>query len=84
MTYAREYFASHAHDVLVIRLTADKKQSISFEASLSRPEKRDNALEGVLIMEGNSTMDGMGTPECGMRPIWRSSTAGKLTGNEGR
>ncbi len=36
-TFKREYFASHAHDVLVIRLSADKKNSISFKAALSRP-----------------------------------------------
>ncbi len=39
-TFKREYFASHAHDVLVIRLSADKKNSISFKAALSRPPER--------------------------------------------
>ena len=47
--YKREYFVSHTEDVMIIRLTADKKSSISFDVALSRPERaevyvKDNAL----------------------------------------
>lgn len=59
--YTREYFASHAHDVLVIRLSADKKRSISFEATLHRPERGNVRVEGdALVMEGqlNDGRDG--------------------------
>lgn len=53
ITYSREYFASHAHDVLVIRLTADEKKAVSFELSLSRPERATISVkENVLYMEG--------------------------------
>lgn len=53
VTYTREYFASHADDVLVIRLSADKKRSVSFNAGLSRPERATVSVTGnVLQMEG--------------------------------
>lgn len=54
VTYTREYFASHADDVLVIRLSADKKRSVSFDAALSRPERATLTLlnGNVLQMEG--------------------------------
>ncbi len=53
ITYDREYFASHAGDVLVIRLTADKKGAISFAATLSRPERAEvSVFDNVLQMEG--------------------------------
>ncbi len=53
VSYNREYFASHAHDVLVIRLTADQKKSLSFEVKLSRPERAAiSAKESRLYMEG--------------------------------
>lgn len=49
INYRREYFVSHSDDVMIIRLTADKKKSISFNVGLSRPERaeiytKDNAL----------------------------------------
>jgi len=53
ITYTREYFASHAHDVLVIRLTADQEKSVSFEVNLSRPERATGFIkEDRLYMEG--------------------------------
>lgn len=53
VTYTREYFASHTNDVLVIRLSAEKKRAISFEAALSRPERATVSLDGnALQMEG--------------------------------
>lgn len=53
ITYTREYFASHADDVLVIRLTADRKESVSFEVKLSRPERSTVSVKNhILSMEG--------------------------------
>ncbi len=53
ITYTREYFASHADDVLVIRLTADRKESLSFEVKLSRPERATVSVkDNILYMEG--------------------------------
>ena len=51
--YHREYFASQTEDVLVIRLTADRKGAIAFEALLSRPERASlSAEEGQINMQG--------------------------------
>lgn len=51
--YKREYFASFTNDVLVIHLTADKKQSISFETALNRPERATISVDDDMItMEG--------------------------------
>lgn len=53
INYTREYFASHADDVLVIRLSADKRRAISFEVNLSRPERAAVSLaHNILLMEG--------------------------------
>lgn len=52
-TYTREYIASHANDVLGIHIAANKKGSVSFEVSLSRPERATVSVkENTLIMEG--------------------------------
>lgn len=52
-TYGREYFASHANDVLVIMLESDKKEVISFNLELSRPERAKVRVENnTLVMEG--------------------------------
>lgn len=52
-TFTREYISSHADDVLAVRVAADKKNSISFEVSLSRPERATLSVqENTLIMEG--------------------------------
>ncbi|QRX63283.1 glycoside hydrolase family 95 protein [Dysgonomonadaceae bacterium zrk40] len=37
VTYTRELFTSFSDDVIILRLTADKKRSISFEASYRNP-----------------------------------------------
>lgn len=52
-TYTREYFASHANNVLGVRIAADKKGSVSFEVGLSRPERATVSVRGnTIIMEG--------------------------------
>ncbi|MDX9775977.1 MAG: glycoside hydrolase family 95 protein, partial [Petrimonas sp.] len=52
-TFTREYISSHADDVLAVHVAADKKGSVSFEVSLSRPERATLSVqENTLIMEG--------------------------------
>lgn len=51
--YSREYFASFTDDVLAVKLSADKKGSVSFEASLSRPERAEISADGnTIVMKG--------------------------------
>ena len=51
--YTREYFASFTNDILVIRLTSDKKKAIDFELTLTRPERATISVKNnVLQMEG--------------------------------
>ncbi|MDD4245839.1 MAG: glycoside hydrolase family 95 protein [Dysgonamonadaceae bacterium] len=51
--FMREYFVSHEHGVIVIRLQADRKESIAFDVSLSRPERYEVSIKNnKLIMEG--------------------------------
>lgn len=62
-TYTRRYYASQTDDVLVIELGADRKASISFSATLSRPERHyTRTADSTLIMEGqlNNGTDGKG------------------------
>lgn len=37
-TYKREYFVSHANDLIVIKLTADEKEKLNFNVSMDRSE----------------------------------------------
>ena len=68
VNYQREYFASHTHDVMIVRLTADKKKSISFDVSLSRPERGVVSVkDNTLYMEGQLN-DGYNTDK-GVRYI---------------
>ena len=51
--YAREYFASHPDDVIVMRYTANKKGKISFSMNLK------DAHDGIVKVENNRiTVDG--------------------------
>jgi len=51
--YTREYFASFADDILIIRLTSNKKKGINFELALSRPERATISIKNnVMYMEG--------------------------------
>ncbi|MBP3539403.1 MAG: glycoside hydrolase family 95 protein, partial [Oscillospiraceae bacterium] len=55
VTYKREVFASFAHDVTVVRLTASKKGALAFTANLTSPLKTQTAAEdGALVMRGAS------------------------------
>ena len=51
--FSREYFASFSDDVLLIRLTANKKKAVAFSLTLSRPERATVSVEEqFLCMEG--------------------------------
>ena len=53
VNYNREYFVSHKNDVMIIRLTADKKKSIAFDVELSRPERAEVYLkDNAMYMKG--------------------------------
>ena len=62
--FLREAFVSAPDEVIVIRLTANKPQSINFEATLNRPERFAVTKESVdgLLMSGqlNNGTDGKG------------------------
>jgi len=51
--FKREVFASYPDQVMVIRISADKRGSISFSARLDRPERFETkVIEGQLVMQG--------------------------------
>ncbi len=53
VNYTREYFTSHEDDVLIIRVSADKKNSVSFNLNLSRSECAYLSIQdNVLHLEG--------------------------------
>ncbi|HYO10600.1 MAG TPA: glycoside hydrolase family 95 protein [Tepidisphaeraceae bacterium] len=47
VTFTREVFSSHPDQVLVVRLTADRPASISFNARLTRPERSTTRPSGA-------------------------------------
>lgn len=54
VTYKREIFSSAVHNCIVIRLTADAPGSLSFVASLSRPECAEKSTDsGDLCLSGH-------------------------------
>lgn len=51
--YNRTYFASHANDILLVRLTADQQKSVSFQVNLNRRERAKVWVkENTIHMEG--------------------------------
>ena len=67
--YEREYFVSHAGDVAVVRLTADRDGELNFAASLARPERYSVRGDGQrLVMEGTMN-DGYGGAGNGYRVV---------------
>jgi alpha-L-fucosidase 2 len=64
VTYRREAFVSAPDQAIIIRLTADKPRSITFDARLDRPERMTVASDGLngLLMTGqlNNGTDGNG------------------------
>ncbi len=61
--YTREIFASSPDEVIVVRLSASEKGSISFSAWLSRPGNAESVSvgENQLIMSGFAEYEGRGT-----------------------
>ncbi len=54
VTYTRECFTSLADDVIILRLTASQPGSLSFKATLKRPERAlVRVADSCLIMEGS-------------------------------
>jgi alpha-L-fucosidase 2 len=60
ITSNREAFASYPDKVMVFRFTADKKKSVSFKASLSRPERFATRADGNNLMMYGSLSNGKG------------------------
>lgn len=61
--YSREYFVSHAEDVIIIKLTADQKKKLDFDVAIDRPENYTcYSNDGLVYMEGqlNNGTDGKG------------------------
>ncbi len=61
--YRREYFVSHAEDIIVIKLTADRKEQLYFDVEINRPERFScYSNDGVVYMTGqlNNGTDGEG------------------------
>lgn len=56
ITFKREYFATAKDQVIVIRLTADKKRSISFTLKAQSPHKNKSFVveNNMLILKGRS------------------------------
>ena len=54
--YTRSVFASPADQVIVVRLTADRKGAISFQADLRSPQKSELVIEpqNTLVLSGNN------------------------------
>ena len=51
--FTREYFISALANVLVIKLSANKKAALNFSLSLNRPEKFETTASGnELVMKG--------------------------------
>lgn len=62
INYSREYFASNPDNVLVVRLSADKKKSISFDMSLDLLRQSDYRTEdNQLIFFGQALFPMHGT-----------------------
>lgn len=62
-SYRREYFVSHADDVIVIKLSADRKEKLNFDISMDRPERFScYSNDDVLYMAGqlDNGTDGKG------------------------
>jgi alpha-L-fucosidase 2 len=60
VSYTREVFASIPDEVIVVRLTADRKGAIAFRASMDRPDDFSLAASGqdkLILREGASHKD---------------------------
>lgn len=56
VTYTREVFSSFADDVVIMHLTASKKEALSFELEYTHPAVHQvSAKNGTLILKGRGT-----------------------------
>lgn len=76
-TFTREIFSSFADDVIIIRLTADKKRSLSFDVSYQNPSQHSVSNRG-----GRLVLTGKGGDHEGIPGIieYEVHTAVKQTG----
>jgi len=58
--YRREIFSSYPDRALVIRLTADRKEALGFDASLTRPERGETRPDGDHLLMTGATANGKG------------------------
>ncbi|GGA82126.1 hypothetical protein GCM10008015_23560 [Flavobacterium palustre] len=89
VTYKREFFASFADDVILVKLTADKKKSISFSLSATTPQvvhnfkTKDNKLffEGTTASVDNKIgkVKFIGEAACTLQGGKLTATSDKLT-----
>ena len=89
ITYKREVFASFADDVIIVKLTADKKKRISFSLSATSPQLISNfrTKDSSLFFEGTTgNVDNkigkvkfVGEAACTLQGGKLTATADKLT-----
>ena len=61
--YSREYFVSHTNDVIIIKLSCDKKNALNFDVAIDREEcAKIYCQDNKLFMRGqlNNGVDGRG------------------------
>ncbi len=83
--YTREYLASHAGDLLLIRIAADRKKAVSLALELSRPERAIVTVEEKGIRMEGQLNDGH-NGENGVRYLTRMEMINKggTTSKEGQ
>ena len=84
INYKREYFVSHSDDVMIIRLRADKKNAISFNVGLSRPERGDVFVENSALYMRGQLNDGHNTDK-GVKYLTKvqiTNSGGSLSADE--
>ncbi len=60
--YRREYFSSNPKDAVIMRFTANKKESVSFEMHMKMITKADVRTEdGMLVYDGQALSPNLGT-----------------------
>ena len=89
VTYKREIFASFTDDVILVKLTADKKKSISFSLSADSPQilSSSKTQQNQLIFEGTTgnadnkigKVKFVGEASCSLKGGKQTTTTDKLT-----
>ena len=86
VTYSREIFTSFTDDVAIVRLTADRPQSLSFSASFRSPMKHSVAADGDRLVMTVFGSDHEGVPGVIQAEtiLAASCSGGTLTAHDGR